>query len=454
MVARMTASPSPVSSQFARGATLHVGRQPALATTFARLALTLPAGCDGTAAAVLARHLEAACARWATRQALADRLGDLHGALLSVTVERVGAGNALVATLDWPTAGVPRAGRMLAAGLELLTEVATRPAGGKGGIFTGESFERALREQRRRFAARLDDRPREAVRRALLAAYPDEAAGAPVEGEVGGLAHVTPAHLAALHRRLLAESPLSLTIVGNEDPKRTAKVVAAQLAPALGSRKVGANLPIVAARGARARPGSRTEIEPSSQGQLVALRRAAIRPASRAALAADVLAGYLGEGGSALLFHALREARGLCYSVESFWWAFAGIHGVRLGLAPKRVPEARRALATLWRELAAGGIERPRLQAWQEERGETALGWLDRPAALASFWEEQRAALRVPDLHAAIAAWRSVQVRELVAVARRLQPDYVYVRVASRAWATKGGAKAIPARRRAVGESR
>ena len=153
-------------------------------------------------AAVLARTLESACAAWPTRQALAWRLADLYDAALDVTTESYGGRAALVASLDWPLAGVPAPGNALEEGFALLGEVIAEPLREASGALDAALLARARQEVLRELASRSDDKARAATRKAVELSCPDHAISVAKDGRGPEVAHVDGASVAALHARI------------------------------------------------------------------------------------------------------------------------------------------------------------------------------------------------------------------------------------------------------------
>jgi len=131
----------------------------------------------------------------------------------------------------------------------------------------------------------------------------------------------------------------------------------------------------------------------------------------------------LGGGASSRLFQAVREERGLSYSIFSYRLAFedAGGLGVYAGTMPSR---AEQVLDVVDRELdamAATGITAHELEVAKGHLvGETALSLEDSGARMHRLGRSQLVHGRVPDIEEVVARVEAVTLEDTVRVAERV----------------------------------
>ena len=415
----------PVTREIAPGVRLHLLRTDRFTTSYCRVVLHRDLGAEATATAVLAQVLQSATARHPTNKALADRLGDLYGAMLHVGVGKLGDRQLLVGALDWPTAHVPRARRMFADGLELLREVLAEPKreDGDDGRLDEALVAAELANHARALRGRQDDKARHALRLCVSTMCHDEPYGLDPMGELDALADVDGASLASLHARLVRTAPIEIFLVGDVTLREATTAVRRHLLwPERAPRP--RRLPRAdGVRDARARPKLVVERDAVSQGKLVLGSRGRVRAGTRAAYAAELMAGVLGGGSFGRLFKVVREEHGLCYYASAGWHRPKGLLLVQTGVDPANEAKARRLIGKLTNEVASGVLEPTARDGFLNAVAHQVASMQDSPKATA-LWYQERIAIGGADSPAAhLDALRSVTPAALRAVGKRIALD-------------------------------
>lgn len=415
----------PVTREIAPGVRLHLLRTDRFATSYCRVVLHRDLGPEATATAVLAQVLQSATARHPTHKALADRLGDLYGAALHVGVGKLGDRQLFVGALDWPTAHVPRAGRMLGHGLELIREVLADPKREPG---APERLDEALvraevANHARGLRGRRDDKARHALRLCLATMCRDEPYGLDPQGREADLAGIDGASLAGLHARLIATAPVEVFLVGDLTLRDAVRAVRRHLLWD-GRAARPARLPRAASvRPARARVRHVVEHDAVVQGQLVLGSRGAVRPGTRAAFAAELMAGVLGGGSFGRLFKVVREEHGLCYYASAGWHRPKGLLLVQTAVDPAHEAKARRLIARLTKQVARGDLDAGARDGFLGAFAHHVASMQDSPKATALWYQERLAVGGAASPAAHLDALRAVTPAQVRAVGARLALD-------------------------------
>ncbi|HVW94322.1 MAG TPA: pitrilysin family protein [Devosia sp.] len=165
------------------------------------------------------------------------------------------------------------------------------------------------------------------------AAFPDQAIGRTILGTVESVNGFDPDAIRAYMRRNYVGDRMVICAAGNIDHDELAEIATKRFD---GLRKNGAPEP----ERARYVGGEQRFVSEHEQAHIVmGFEGRAYN--SDGFYAAQVLASILGGGMSSRLFQQVREARGLCYSVYAFHWAFAdsGIFGIAASTGGEQVPE-------------------------------------------------------------------------------------------------------------------
>ena len=423
--ARRTQRHLPVTREIAPGVRLHLLRTDRFTTSYCRVVLHRDLGAEATATAVLAQVLQSATARHPTNKALADRLGDLYGAMLHVGAGKLGDRQLLVGALDWPTAHVPRARAMLAAGLGLLREVLSEPKREPGDASRlDEALVRAeLANHARALRGRRDDKARHALRLCLERMCADEPYGLDPMGREADLADIDGAVLAALHERLIRTAPIEIFLVGDLGLRDAVAAVRRHLLwPGRAARPARVP-PASSVRAARARPKLVVEHDAVTQGKVVLGWRGRVRPGTRAAFAAELLAGVLGGGSFGRLFKVVREQHGLCYYASAGWHRPKGLLIVQTGVEPAQEAQARRLITKLTREVAGGALDAVARDGFLAAVAHQVAAMQDSPKATALWYQERLAVGGAPSPAAHLEALRAVTPAAVRAVGRRIALD-------------------------------
>jgi predicted Zn-dependent peptidase len=423
-----TLAPPPLrlrSVTAAPGVRLHVLPSDRFTTTLCRVVLHRDLGPEATATSLLSSVLESATARHPSRVALAQRLGDLYGAGLSVGVEKLGDRQVLSASLDWPTRGVPGRGATLAEGLRFLREVLSEPKRA-GDVLDPETVETEARNLARSLRALKDDKARYALRRCLEAACVGEPFALDPEGRLEDLPAATPAALSALHARLLATAPVDVFLAGDLSAAEARDAVRRHLLWPGRAAATAAVPPVASVRAPRRRPLDLVERDAVTQGKLALAFRADVPPDSRLVPAAQTIAGVLGGTPASRLFKVVRETHGLAYYAGAGWVRPKGMMLVQSGVEPRNEPRARRLILRLAREVAGGTLEKAALHALREAaRHRVHALQDDRGAAIA--WAQETTVLGLdprPERH--LAALEAVRPADVRAVGKRLSLDAAF----------------------------
>jgi len=392
MATRRKQGDVPVTRELSPGVRLHLLRTNRFTTSHCRVVLHRDLGPEAGATAVLASILESATAHHPTRHALAHRLADLYGASLHVGVSKMGDRQLVVGALDWPTAHVPRAKSQLAAGLELLREVWSEPKQSMAGgveVLDPELVETERVNHLRTLRGMRDDKGRYALRRCVASVCENEPYGLEVQGREADVAAMTPASLAALHRRLISTAPMEIYLVGDLSLREAVAGVRRHLLWS-GRAPRPRGLPAVSSvRAARPRARRIVERDDITQGKLVLGFRGAIRPGTALGAAAETLAGVLGGGSYSRLFKVVREEHGLCYYASAGWQRAKGLLLIQTGVEAANAKRAKREILKLTREVASGILDPEALANYRLDLAHRVAALRDSPQAMLSWYQER-----------------------------------------------------------------
>jgi predicted Zn-dependent peptidase len=447
----------PVTRVLAPGVRLHVLSTDRFTTTFCRVALDREMGPEAAATSILGHVLQSATARHPTREALAHRLADLYGASLAVGAEKLGDRQLLAGSLEWPTAHVPRPGRVLEEGLRLLREVWAEPKrAGDGVELDHDLVETEQVNHVRSLRALRNDKARYAARRCLEVAFAGEPFGMDVDGREEDVPKATPAVLADLHARLLAEAPVEIFLVGDLTPAQAERAVRRHLLWTGRARRPAEPPPAGSAGRAHRAPRRVVEADVVTQGKLVMAFRAPIEAGSALTPGALTLAGTLGGGPYARLFKVVREVHGLCYYANAGWNRAKGLMLVQSGIDPATEPRATKEILALVREVASGVLEPSSLHGYREAVAHRVASMKDDRGALLG-WVQECLALGVDTSPARfLARLRRVTPSEVRRAGAALRLDttfFLTARAAARSPASRRVRAASGARARAGGRS-
>ncbi len=196
-----------------------------------------------------------------------------------------------------------------------------------------------------------EDDPDDVVQDAFLQAlYGDSPLGRPIVGTVDSIEALSRAQVVGFYRKRYDLPHMVVTASGAVDHDVLLRLVRDAFGPLLtGDAEPAA--PRGVSRPVRTHSRVVVERRPTEQAHLV-LGTTALAADDPRRFALQVLSGALGEGMSSRLFQAVREQRGLAYSVYSYAMSYAdtGVFGVYAGCQPAKVGEV---LELIRAELAA-----------------------------------------------------------------------------------------------------
>lgn len=301
-------------------------------------------------------------------------------------------------------------------GLDILSEIIWSPALREDEL---EAERQVILEEILMHADEPADEVHDVFNRAM---YGDHPLGRDVLGLESTVKAATRQDIAAFHRLHYRTGNIVVTAAGRIDHDQVVDGIAARLEAA--KAEVGADVLLGGGPPSRLAPeGSPrrhlVERRPTEQAHiLIGMPGFARDHPQRQAL--NVLDHILGGGMSSRLFQAVREERGLAYSVYSYRSGYqgAGDFAVYAGTAPARAGEVVRVVTEELDRMAANGPSEEELAAAKSHiRGATALGLEDSGARMSRLGRAQLAHGRVPtvaELEAEIAA---VTVADLKRVA-------------------------------------
>lgn len=215
----------------------------------------------------------------------------------------------------------------LALGLDVLGDVVTEP------LIDAEELEREQHVIVQEIGA-AEDVPEDCVfDRFQEAAYPDQAIGRNIMGTPDSIGALTPVDLRRFLAAHYAGPQTVLAAAGALDHAEVVRLAEAHLG-ALPAHQPEAPEPSVYAGGHYA------EQRPVQEAQIL-LGFAAPAYTERGFHAAHLLSAILGGGMASRLFQEVREERGLCYAISSFYWPFTdtGLFGIHAATSAEDAAE-------------------------------------------------------------------------------------------------------------------
>ncbi|HET9059302.1 MAG TPA: pitrilysin family protein [Acidimicrobiales bacterium] len=304
-------------------------------------------------------------------------------------------------------------------GMDILSEIIWSPALREDEL---EAERQVILEEILMHADEPADEVHDVLNRAM---YRDHALGRDVLGLESTVKAASRQDIADFHRLHYRTGNIVVTAAGRIDHDQVVDGIAARLEAA--KAEVGPEVLLGGAppkRSAPQAPALRRLVENRSTEQahiLIGMPGFARDHPRRQAL--NVLDHILGGGMSSRLFQAVREERGLAYSVYSYRSGYqgAGDFAVYAGTAPSRAAEVVRVITEELDRMAAQGPSEDELASAKSHiRGATALGLEDSGARMSRLGRAQLAHGRVPtvaELEAEIAA---VTVADLKKVAEEV----------------------------------
>jgi predicted Zn-dependent peptidase len=208
------------------------------------------------------------------------------------------------------------------------------------------------------------------------AAYPNQAIGRTVLGTPSSISAHTPDDLRAFLRAQYCGPQIVVAAAGHVDHAETVRLAEAHLGR-LSEREPPATEPGIY------KGGERREVRSLKEAQLL-IGFPAPSSLDDSFTAAHIFSAILGGGMASRLFQEVRESRGLCYSIYSFFWSFmdTGIFGIQAATSEE---EVRKLVQVVLEELAkmADGVTPLELQRAKAQLRAGLLMTLESPVARA-----------------------------------------------------------------------
>jgi predicted Zn-dependent peptidase len=296
-------------------------------------------------------------------------------------------------------------------GLDLLFDVVARPAFRAAEV---DSERNVILEE---LHLQLDD-PDDLVHSVLYEAlFPEHPLGWEVLGTIGSVAAVTPTDLEAFHARWYRPANLVVVAAGDVDHDQVAAAAAAAFPAGAGAGE----------RPERAAPAQPpvavTMVRRRTEQVHLALGWRALPHGDEDRFALSIANQVLGGGLSSRLFQAIREERGLAYSVYSGLSAYAdsGVLSVYAGTAPERLAELCAVLGDELRRVADEGIsERELAVAADGVEGSTILSLEDPGSRMSRLGTSETVLGRVLPIDDYLERVAAVTVDDVTRVLRRV----------------------------------
>lgn len=257
------------------------------------------------------------------------------------------------------------------------------------------------------------------------AMYPGHPLGREVLGLEGTVRAASRQDIADFHRSHYRTGNIVVSVAGRIEHEQVVEGIATRLEAA--KAEVGAQLLLGGGPPPREAPDASAipllvENRPTEQAHiLIGMPGFARDHPDRQVL--NVLDHILGGGMSSRLFQAVREERGLAYSVYSYRSGYQGTgdFAVYAGTAPGRAPEVVRVITGELDRMASEGPTEEELAAAKSHiRGATALGLEDSGARMSRLGRSQLAHGRVPAVSELEAEVDAVTVDDLKKVAAQV----------------------------------
>ncbi|MHB8504378.1 MAG: M16 family metallopeptidase [Acidimicrobiales bacterium] len=329
---------------------------------------------------------------------------------ISEAVDAVGGDLNAYTTKEYTSFYVRLTADQLDLGLDILSDILWTPAFRPDEL---ESERQVILEE----ILMHNDEPSDLVHEVLAAAmWPDHTLGREVLGEDGTILAMTRDQIAAFHAHHYRPANVVFAAAGALDHDRVAEGVA--------ERQDG--------RAGGAKP-PRTPPEPPGAGEAVVERdteqaHLAVGMPSLARhddrrYALSILDHILGGGMSSRLFQAIREERGLAYSVYSYRQSYehAGALVVYAGTSPDKAREVLELVHDHLDRMADAGITPAELEVAQGHlRGSLVLGLEDSGSRMSRIGHARLTHGRVPTVEELEARFRAVTVAEVAELAAEI----------------------------------
>ncbi|MFO7273771.1 MAG: pitrilysin family protein [Bacillota bacterium] len=374
--------------------------------------------------ALLPMVLARGSADFPTTAALSRHLDELYGASFSADVARRGEVQSIVFRLEVADdQHIPGESGLLLRGLDVLGSVITRP------LLAGEGFKPEYVEQertnlRQMIEGLINDKRRYALVRCTAEMCAGELFALYRLGRVEDLDGVTPENLLAHHRRVLAEAPVDIFVLGDVDPERLAEEVPRRIPLPAGRRRFPDTLVKRRPEGPLREVVERMDV---SQGVVVIGFRTGITLRDDLYFPMLVANGVLGGFSHSKLFQEVREKRSLAYFAYSAVETVKGVGYMYAGVEFADAEQCRAIMLEQLRALQEGQLSEAELEMTKATLVNDMLSAADSPAAMAELAVDQVFSGRDLSIDERVARFRQVTREQVAEAARHFTPDTVYL---------------------------
>jgi predicted Zn-dependent peptidase len=407
-----------------RGGRLHVLSTAKWKTVFVDVFLRRDLDERAAALALLPNLLRRGTRRVPDLRAMTRRLESLYGASIASDILKVGESQVLLARLEIAhPRHLPGEAPVLALGLDLLSDVLFDPRVADG-AFAADWVEQEKRNLANAIQGLQNDKTAYATERCCQEMCAGEPFALYEYGRVEDVRALEPGGLYAFYREVIDRAPIDIFISGDVSLDEARSLVE----PRFPLERRGDLVPRPPAPHPAPRPVREViEERPVKQAKLVLGLRSEIS-ARDPELAALLMAnGILGGFPHSKLFRVVREREGLCYYASSSFERTKGVILVGAGIDGASYETARALIESQIEALRKGEVDDAEIANTRKaiRRSLTTAG--DSASRLASHWYTGLVNGRPEAIAAAIAAIERVAPADVVAAARRLRLDTVYL---------------------------
>ncbi|MDR0532179.1 MAG: insulinase family protein [Oscillospiraceae bacterium] len=373
--------------------------------------------------ALLPFLLHRSCAAYPTPRLLESELAALYGAKLSAYVQKTGETQLLSIALTAIDDRFALGGESVAEGCAaLLLDLLFQPMLADG-LFTEESVALEKRLLMERLESEEGNKWRYAQNRCEALMCGNESYGLNPLGEAEAIAALRPEELTQAWRQLLRSAPMQFVLVGNGGDEAVCE--------ALRQRFAGmTRQPVVLETRFVQRAGEQKTIREEQlieQAKLVLGFRAGMKDADDHRHARLVMTDLFGGGVYSKLFLNVREKMSLCYACRADLHAMKGILMVRSGVDTEKADEARDAILEQMRQMQTGAFTDEELGTAKRALCDSIQTAADLPESLASWYTRGLLRGDYSSLQEECECIRKVMREEVVATAREVTLDTVYL---------------------------
>lgn len=257
---------------------------------------------------------------------------------------------------------------------------------------------------------------------AMTAQFGDGPLGRPILGTIPSIAALSARGIRSFYRKRYVPEAMVIAVAGNIDHDEVVRMVRASLHHPHGERETS-SVGSAPMKPARSRPATVAVQHRNIEQVNLVLGHTGVSRYDDRRYALAVLNASLGGGMSSRLFQAIREQRGLAYSVYSFATHFAdtGLVGVYVGCLPTKVEEVVSVARTVLLEVAESGLsEEELLRGRGQITGGMVLGQEDTGSRMSRIGKAELLYGDVPSITDSLARVDSVTCEDIQSVAREL----------------------------------